>query len=84
MSDNKKDKIQIIDNKKYFKDAWMEKRGDLYVLHLKGSPYEVGYQHGILMKEEIKKGAVGEQIGRRYDMCISVRIIVSSTIWQIF
>ncbi|TFG06250.1 MAG: hypothetical protein EU539_08095 [Promethearchaeota archaeon] len=50
-------KLQIIDGKRYFGDSWMEKRGDLYVLHLKGSPYEIGYQHGILMSEEIKNGA---------------------------
>jgi len=52
------DKIEIRDSKRYFGDAWMEKRGELYVMRLKGSPYEIGYQHGILMSQEIKQGAV--------------------------
>jgi len=51
-------KLQVRDGKRVFGDAWMEKRDDLYVLYLKGSSYEIGYQHGILMREEIKQGAV--------------------------
>jgi hypothetical protein len=58
MSKINNDKIEVRDGKRYFGDAWMEKRGDLYVMHLKGSQYEIGYQHGILMSEEIKQGAV--------------------------
>ncbi|MCD6569745.1 MAG: hypothetical protein J7L53_03485 [Deltaproteobacteria bacterium] len=54
----KNEQVRIVDNKRYFGDAWMEKRGDLYFLHLKGSPYEVGYQHGVLMRDEIKQGVV--------------------------
>jgi hypothetical protein len=54
----KEGKVRIEGGKKYYKDAWMEKRDNLYILHLKGTPYEVGYQHGILMSEEIKNGAV--------------------------
>ncbi len=50
--------LQVKDGKKYFGDAWMERRGELYILHLKGSPYEIGYQHGILMSEEIRQGVV--------------------------
>lgn len=50
--------IRVVDGKKFFGDAWMEKRGDLYVLYLKGSPYEIGYQHGILLKDEINAGVV--------------------------
>lgn len=56
MSKKNNDKIKIRNGKRYFGDAWMEKRGDLYVIHLKGSSYEVGYQHGILLSEEIKQG----------------------------
>ena len=51
-------KVRIEGGKRYYKDAWMEKREGLYILHLKGTPYEIGYQHGILMSEEIKDGAV--------------------------
>jgi tetratricopeptide (TPR) repeat protein len=43
---------------KRFGDAWVEKRGADYLLHLSGTPYEMGYQHGILMKEEIANGTV--------------------------
>lgn len=37
----------------------MEKKEGSYVLHLMGSPYETGYQHGALLREEIADGAVG-------------------------
>lgn len=30
--------------------GWLETIGDYPVLHLKGTPYEMGYQHGALMK----------------------------------
>ncbi len=43
---------------KRFGDAWVEKRGAVYLLHLSGTPYVMGYQHGILMADEIKNGTV--------------------------
>lgn len=46
-------------NKKVFGDALMEKKDGLYLLHLKGSPYEIGYQHGVLLRDEINGGAAG-------------------------
>lgn len=52
-------KVIMKNGKLYYGDAWAEKKDYLNILHLKGSPYEIGYQHGILLKEEIKKGAVG-------------------------
>lgn len=33
----------------------LEKENGQYVLHLKGSPYERGFQHGTLLKEQIKR-----------------------------
>ena len=36
--------------------AYLEQIGEDRVLHLKGTHYEMGYQHGTLMKEEIEKG----------------------------
>jgi hypothetical protein len=36
----------------------LEQRDGLYVLRLKGSPYEMGYQHGALLAGEIRQGAV--------------------------
>jgi hypothetical protein len=36
----------------------MEMREGNRILHLKGSPYEMGYQHGVLLKEDIVQGVV--------------------------
>ncbi|MBS0605069.1 MAG: hypothetical protein JSS60_08575 [Verrucomicrobia bacterium] len=33
----------------------LEQRNGQYVLHLKGTPYERGYQHGSLLKEQIQR-----------------------------
>jgi isopenicillin-N N-acyltransferase like protein len=33
--------------------GWLEKIDGYPVLHLKGSPYEMGYQHGALLKESV-------------------------------
>lgn len=33
--------------------GWLERRNGHFVLHLKGSPYEIGYQHGQLLKPQI-------------------------------
>jgi len=53
----KNTELRVEGSKKYFGDAWMESRDRLNILHLKGTPYEIGYQHGILLKEEVDKGA---------------------------
>lgn len=34
--------------------GWLETVDGLPVLHLKGTPYEMGYQHGALMKEHVQ------------------------------
>ncbi|HKD35628.1 MAG TPA: hypothetical protein VKB78_02475, partial [Pirellulales bacterium] len=34
--------------------GWLEKIDGYPVLHLKGTPYEMGYQHGALLKESVK------------------------------
>lgn len=47
--------------KKVFGAGRLEKRGGLYVLKLKGSAYEMGYQHGQLLREEIRNGAMPYQ-----------------------
>jgi isopenicillin-N N-acyltransferase-like protein len=36
-------------------DGWLETIDGYSVLHLKGSPYEMGYQHGALLKESVKE-----------------------------
>ncbi len=35
-------------------EGWLETVNGLPVLHLKGSPYEMGYQHGALLKEHVR------------------------------
>ncbi len=37
------------------KKASLEKRQGLSVLHVAGTPYEIGYQHGALLKDDIKE-----------------------------
>ncbi len=36
-------------------DGWLELVDGYPVLHLKGTPYEMGYQHGALLKEHIRQ-----------------------------
>jgi isopenicillin-N N-acyltransferase-like protein len=66
--------------KKVYEKGYLEERSGILVLHLKGSPYEMGYQHGMLTKHlmgkskeafdeaipPIKGGRIGEWIVRRY------------------
>lgn len=42
---------------KEYGPAYLEQYGDTRVLHLKGTHYEMGYQHGMLLKDEIVIGA---------------------------
>lgn len=35
-------------------EGWLERVNGTLVLHLKGSPYEMGYQHGALLKEHVR------------------------------
>ena len=52
--------------------GWLERIDGYPVLHLKGSPYEIGYQHGALLKQDVRanldylvnvKGATPLKIG---------------------
>lgn len=36
-------------------NGWLEKINGYHVLHLKGTPYEMGYQHGVLLRESVRK-----------------------------
>jgi len=49
--------IEVVESngKKTFDKASLEKRDYIRVLRLKGSPFEMGYQHGILLRKEITK-----------------------------
>jgi len=55
---NPLEQIIITENKKTFDKGTLEKRDNIHVLHLRGTPYEMGLQHGMLLKQEIKEGAV--------------------------
>ncbi|MDH7506949.1 MAG: C45 family autoproteolytic acyltransferase/hydrolase [Candidatus Thermoplasmatota archaeon] len=35
--------------------GWLEERNGVKILHLSGSNYEMGFQHGVLLKEEVKQ-----------------------------
>src|SRR6185436_231401 len=35
--------------------GWLERVDGYLVLHLKGTPYEMGYQHGALLKDHIRE-----------------------------
>jgi len=66
--------------KKVYEKGYLEERSGILILHLKGSPYEMGYQHGMLTKHlmatskeafdeavpPIKGGRVGEWIIKKY------------------
>ena len=49
----KAEKIRIEGNRTYFGEAYREQRNGFTTVHLKGEPYQIGYQHGILLKNEI-------------------------------
>jgi hypothetical protein len=51
-------KLQTDGERRVFEQAFMEKKAGLYILHIEGTPYEVGYQHGALLRDEINKGSV--------------------------
>lgn len=36
-------------------EGWLERINGYPVLHLKGTPYEMGYQHGVLLRESVRK-----------------------------
>jgi hypothetical protein len=38
-----------------FEDGWLEIINGIYVVHISGSFYEMGYQHGFLLKDEINE-----------------------------
>jgi hypothetical protein len=39
----------------YLNNGWIDNKGDIKILHLNGSYYEMGYQHGFLLKDEIEE-----------------------------
>jgi hypothetical protein len=44
------------DGRGFYGRAWREERGDLTVVFLAGTPYEMGFQHGRLLADRIRAG----------------------------
>jgi len=42
------------DSSSLLEGAWLKESNGIFILHLKGSPYQMGYQHGRLLKDQIK------------------------------
>jgi hypothetical protein len=40
------------------KGGWLSRNGDFYVLHLKGTWYEMGRAHGELLREQVRENTV--------------------------
>jgi len=38
--------------------GWLARVADVHVLKVAGSPYDMGYQHGVLLSEEIRRGPI--------------------------
>ena len=47
--------INAIDIYDPLNGGWIEERDGVTILHVSGTPYEMGYQHGYLQKKEIKE-----------------------------
>lgn len=45
----------IKNNSDFLKNGWLEVQDDVKILHVSGSNYEMGFQHGLLLKEEVKE-----------------------------
>lgn len=45
----------INNNSEQLNDGWLEERDGVKILYLSGSYYEMGFQHGFLLKEEVKQ-----------------------------
>ena len=51
-------KIRISHNRREFGPAFVEKYGNIFVGSFEGTDYEMGYQHGRLLKDEIREGVI--------------------------
>ncbi len=47
--------------------AWLSRHDGIYVLYLEGSPYDMAYQHGALLREEIQQGEMFYLSGYLHD-----------------
>ncbi|MGB9599789.1 MAG: C45 family autoproteolytic acyltransferase/hydrolase [Myxococcota bacterium] len=51
-------KIKIEGSRRTLGPAYIEKHGNIFVGSFEGSDYEMGYQHGRLLKDEIRQGVI--------------------------
>jgi hypothetical protein len=81
--------LLIDGNRRVYGEASMEKRGGLYIMHLEGTPYEIGYQHGKILQNEIEKGAVrfyADVIngGRKMPFSIKIWLLRKYLDWKVY
>ena len=82
-NDSNKINIDILDNGK------LEDSNGVTVLHLNGSNYEMGYQHGILLKDEIKENMRMisiwfEKKGYSYDVILEIWDVIKDYLPQVY
>jgi tetratricopeptide (TPR) repeat protein len=76
-------------NKRHFGAASMEKRDGLYILRLSGTPYEIGYQHGVLLRDEVNRGAArfyADVIygGRKMPFSLKIWLLRKYLDWKVY
>jgi hypothetical protein len=49
------DSQKYLDEHNYLKGGWIEERDNVKILHISGSHYEMGYQYGYLLKNELNE-----------------------------
>ncbi len=62
----------LLGSEKVWGAAILEERDGFLLLHLKGTPYQMGYQHGALLREEVR-----ERIGSLYQGLGSLDLLLS-------
>ncbi len=50
--------VKVTEGVKHFGPAWLARHEGVYVLYVEGTDYEMGYQHGVLLRDEIHEGFV--------------------------
>lgn len=82
-------RLRFEGEKRYFGKAWMERRDGNHLLHLSGTPYEIGYQHGALLRDEVNKGAArfyADLIhgGREMPFSIKIWLLRKFLDWKVY
>ena len=68
-------------------EGWIEKQDNVTILHISGSHYEMGYQHGSLLKNEIQENIrmINEWFERRgfpYDVMLQIWDVMKDVLPQ--